>query len=62
MGSIPWSGKPLGEGNGDPLLYSCLENPTDRGTWQATVHGVTTVKHNLATKSPHLKRETFELF
>ena len=40
MGSIPWSGKPLGEGNGDPLLYSCLENPTDRGTWRTSVHGV----------------------
>ena len=36
--------------------------PLDRGTWQATVHGVATVRHNLATKSPHLKRETFELF
>ena len=34
-----WGGSP-GEGNGYPL-YSCLENPTDRGTWQATVHGVT---------------------
>ena len=30
-----------GEGNGTPLQYSCLENPMDRGTWQATVHGVT---------------------
>ena len=31
----------LGEGNGNPLRYSCLENPTDRGAWRATVHGVT---------------------
>ena len=31
----------LGEGNGNPLQYSCLENPTDRGAWWATVHGVT---------------------
>ena len=31
----------LGEGNGNPLQYSCLENPMDRGAWQATVHGVT---------------------
>ena len=31
-----------GEGNGNPLQYSCLENPTDRGAWWATVHGVTT--------------------
>ena len=30
-----------GEGNGNPLQYSCLENPMDRGSWQATVHGVT---------------------
>ena len=29
-----------GEGNGNPLQYSCLENPMDRGTWRATVHGV----------------------
>ena len=32
---------PLEEGHGNPLQYSCLENPMDRGTWQATVHGVT---------------------
>ena len=40
-GSIPGSGRPPGEGNGYPLQYSCLENPKDRGTWWATVHGVT---------------------
>ena len=40
MGSIPGSGRPLGEGNGDPLLYSCLENPMDRGAWRTSVHGV----------------------
>ena len=39
--SIPRSGRSLGEGNGDPLQYSCLENPMDRGTWRATVHEVT---------------------
>ena len=38
--SIPGSGRSLGEGNGYPLQYSCLENSTDRGPWQATVHGV----------------------
>ena len=32
---------PLEEGHGNPLQYSCLENPMDRGTWQATVHGAT---------------------
>ena len=39
-GSIPGSGGSSGEGNGNSLQYSCLENPTDRGTWRATVHGV----------------------
>ena len=51
-GSIPESGKSPGERNGNPFQYSCLENPMDRGTWQATVHGVTTVRHNLVTKPP----------
>ena len=41
MGLIPGSGKSPGEGNGNPLQYSCPENPMDRGTWQATVHRVT---------------------
>ena len=39
-GSIPGSGTSPGEGNGNPLQYSCLENPMDRGAWWATVHGV----------------------
>ena len=37
----PWVGKIPGEGNGNPLQYSCLENPMDRGAWWATVHAVT---------------------
>ena len=41
MGSIPGSGRSPGEGNGNPLQYSYLENPIDRGTWWVTVHGVT---------------------
>ena len=41
IGLIPGSGKPPGEGNGNPLQYSCQENPMDRGAWRATVHGVT---------------------
>ena len=41
LGLIPGSGRSPGEGNGNPLQYSCLENPTDRGACQATVHGVT---------------------
>ena len=39
-GSIPGSGRSPGEGNGNPLQYSCLENPMDRKAWWATVHGV----------------------
>ena len=38
--SIPGSGRSPGRGRGNPLQYSCLENPVDRGAWQATVHGV----------------------
>ena len=41
MGSIPGLGRSLGEGNGNALWDSCLENPMDRGAWWATVHGVT---------------------
>ena len=51
-GSIPGSGRSPGEGNGNLLQYSCLENPMDRGAWQATVHGVARVGHNLVTKPP----------
>jgi len=40
-GLSPLLGKPLGGGNGNPLQYSCLGNPIDRGAWQATFHGVT---------------------
>ena len=40
LGSIPGSGRSPGEGNGNPLQYSCLENPMDGGAWWATVHGV----------------------
>ena len=41
-----------GEGNGNPLQYSCLENLMDRGAWWATVHGITRVRHDLETKPP----------
>ena len=39
-GSVPGSGRSPGEGNSNPLQYSCLENSMDRGAWEATVHGV----------------------
>ena len=48
-GSIPGSETSTGEGNGNPLQYSCLENPVDRGVWWATVLGVARVRHDLAT-------------
>ena len=38
--SIPGLGRSTGEGNGNPLQYSCLENPMDREAWKATVHSV----------------------
>ena len=41
VGSIPGSGRSPGEGNSNPLQNSCLENPTNRGAWQVTVHRVT---------------------
>ena len=44
-GLILGSGRSPGKGNGNPLQYSCLENPMDRGAWQTTVHGVTRVRH-----------------
>ena len=40
LGSILGVGRSPGEGNGNPLQYSCLENPMDRRTWRATVHGI----------------------
>ena len=40
LGLMPGSGRSPGEGSGSPLQYSCLENPMDRGVWQATVHEV----------------------
>ena len=40
LGSIPGLGRNPGEGHDNPLQYSCLKNPMDRGAWQATVHGV----------------------
>ena len=52
LGLIPGLGRSPGEGNGNPLQYSCLENPMDRGAWRATVHGVTRVGHDLVTKPP----------
>ena len=70
-GLIPWSGRFPGEGNGNPLQYSCLKNPMDRGAWQATVCGVTeldmtevlTIHFSLhrATLFPGFRIQYFEL-
>ena len=45
-GSIPGLGRSPGEGNGNPLQYSCLENPMDGGAWQVTVRGVANRQHD----------------
>ena len=50
VGSIPGLGRSPGEGNGNPLQYSCLGNLMDRAAWWATVHGLQRVGHDLATK------------
>ena len=53
-GSIPGLARSLGEGNGNPLQYSCLVNPINRGAWQVTVHGVTeldTTEHKAHTEA-----------
>ena len=49
-GSIPGSGRSPGAGNSNPLQYSWPGNPVEKGVWQATVHGVARVTHNLAAK------------
>ena len=50
-GLIPGLGRFPGEGHGYPLQYSCLENPMDRGAWQATVHGVTKSQTQLSNST-----------
>ena len=54
LGLIPGLGRPPGEGNGNPLQYSCLENPMDSGTWRATVHGV--AKESDTTEHAHMAK------
>ena len=53
MGSVPALGRSPGGGNGNPLQYSCLENPMDRGAWWATVHGVAKSWTRLKQLSTH---------
>ena len=49
VGSIPGLGRFSGEGNGNPLPYSCLENSMDRRAWQATIHGIAKSQARLNT-------------
>ena len=51
VGSIPGSGRSPGGGHGNPLQYSCLESPMDRGAWRATVHGVAKTRTRLSQLS-----------
>ena len=55
MSLIPGSCRAPGERNGGPLQYSCLGNPMDRAAWQATVHGIARVRHDLVTKQKQRK-------
>ena len=52
-GSVPRSGRSPGGGHGNPLQYSCLENPMDRGAWWATVHKITQNRTQLRQSSIH---------
>ena len=54
VGLIPGSGRSLGGGQGNPLQYSWLENPMDRGAWQTTVHGVAKSQTQLKRLSTHM--------
>ena len=58
-GLIPGSGRSPGEGNGNPLQYSCLGNPMDRGTWQATVHGLAELNTNEHSTHTHRYQKMF---
>ena len=57
VGSIPGLGRSPGEGHSNPLQYSCLENPMDRGAWRATVHRVAKSQTQLKQLSMHVPNE-----
>ena len=54
VGLILWLGRSPGEGNGNPLLYSCLGNPMDREAWWATVHGVAKSQTQVSDQAKHV--------
>ena len=60
MGSIPGLGRSSGGGHGNPIQYSCLENPMDRGAWQATLNGVTKSQTEAIYKIGNQQRPTVE--
>ena len=60
-GSIPGSGRSYGGEHRNPLQYSCLENPMDRGVWQAAVHGVTKSQTRLRQLSMHSCKQDITL-
>ena len=60
--SVHWWGRSPGGGNGNPLQYSHLENPTDRGAWRATVHGVTKSRTWLTTYTHTLEKNISLIF
>ena len=55
--SIPKLGRSPGVGNGNPLLYSCLENSMDREAWQATVYGAAKSRTQLSTRDSHIRSQ-----
>ena len=60
MDLTPGSGRSVGEGNGNPLQYSCLENPMDRGAWQALQSmGLQRVGHDLVTKQQQYTQRNY---
>ena len=61
MGSVPGSGRSPEEGNGNALLYSCLENPMDRGAWQLQSMRSQRLGHDLVTKQHHRHPVPFTL-
>ena len=61
-GLIPELGRSPGGGHGNPLWYSCWENPMDRGAWWATVHGVTKNRTQLSTRECTWERMVLILF
>ena len=60
LGSIPGSGRSSGGGHGNPLQYTCLENPRDRGAWRATVHRVAKSRHDCSDLA-HMHAQLFHI-